>query len=120
MTSGATTIPALSSPTVPAVGNSQFGMNLVANTTAVSTPAVGTAIAAAANGTTLRGQALTGYDTPDTFKFLTGDSVANSANGGAGPTNSQIYTASYIVNVAGGQLAGTYTTTLTYICTSTF
>jgi hypothetical protein len=120
LTSGSTTIPALSSATVPAIGNSQFGMNLVANTTAVSTPAVGIAVTPSPNGTTLKGQPMTGYDTPDTFKFVTGDSIANSANGGAGPTNSQIYTASYIVNVAGGQLAGTYTTTLTYICTSTF
>ena len=120
MTSGSATIPALTSPTIPAVGNSQFGMNLVVNTIAVSTPAVGVAVTPAANGTTLRGQAIVGYNTPDTFKFLSGDPIANSANGSAGPTNSQIYTASYIVNVAGGQLAGTYTTTLTYICTSTF
>ncbi len=120
MTSGSATIPALTSATVPAIGNSQFGMNLEVNTTAVSTPAVGIAITPAANGTTLKGQAVAGYNTPDTFKFLTGDTIANSANGGAGPTNSQIYTASYIVNVSGGQLAGTYTTTLTYICTSTF
>jgi hypothetical protein len=116
MTSGATTIPGLSSATVPAVGNSQFGMNLVSNTTL----AVGANVAASPNGTTLKGQPFTGYDTDGTFKFLTGDAVAKSDNGGAGPTNSQIYTASYIVNVAGGQLAGTYTTTLTYICTSTF
>lgn len=120
LTSGSTTIPALASATVPAVGNSQFGMNLVANTTAVSTPAVGTAVTPAANGTTLKGEPLAGYNTADTFKFVSGNSIADSATGGAGPTNSQIYTASYIVNVAGGQLAGTYTTTLTYICTSTF
>jgi len=116
LTSGSTTIPGLSSATVPAIGNSQFGMNLVSNTTL----AVGTNVAPSPNGTTLRGQPFTGYDTDGTFKFLTGDPVAKSNNGGAGPTNSQIYTASYIVNVAGGQLAGTYTTTLTYICTSTF
>ncbi len=120
LTSGATTIPALSSPTVPAVGNSQFGLNLVANTTAVSTPAVGAAVNPAANGTTLKGEALAGYSTSDSFKFVSGNSIADSATSGAGPTNSQIYTISYIVNVAGGQLAGTYTTTLTYICTSTF
>ncbi len=120
MTSGATTIPALASATVPAVGNSQFGMNLVTNTTAVSTPAVGAALTPASNGTTLKGQALTGYNTADTFKFVSGDTIADSATSGAGPTNPQIYTASYLVNVAGGQLAGTYTTTLTYICTSTF
>ena len=116
LTSGSTTIPALASPTIPAVGNSQFGMNLVSNTTL----AVGTVVTPSPNGTTLRGQPFTGYDTDGTFKFFTGDPVAKSDNGGAGPTNSQIYTASYIVNVAGGQLAGTYTTTLTYICTSTF
>ena len=120
MTSGSATIPSLATATTPAIGNSQFGMNLVANTTSVSTPAVGLAINPIANATTLKGQSTTGYNTPDTFKFLSGDIIANSANGGAGPTNSQIYTASYIVNVAGGQLAGTYTTTLTYICTSTF
>lgn len=120
MTSGSTTIPSLGTATTPAIGNSQFGMNLVANTTAVSTPAVGSAINPAANGTTLKGQAATGYNTADTFKYVSGDIIADSANGGAGPSNSQIYTASYIVNVAGGQLAGTYTTTLTYICTSTF
>jgi len=120
LTSGSNTVPALSSATAAAVGFGQFGLNLVANTTATSNPAVGTAVTPAANGTTLKGQPATGYNTSDTFKFTTGDTVANSANGGAGPTNGQIYTASYIVNVAGGQPAGTYTTTLTYICTATF
>ncbi|HEX7368159.1 MAG TPA: hypothetical protein VF261_00700 [Candidatus Saccharimonadales bacterium] len=40
--------------------------------------------------------------------------------GQPGPTNSQRYTATYIVNVPGNQPAGTYVTTLTYICTPTF
>jgi hypothetical protein len=120
MTSGGNTIPAMGTAAAAAVGNGQFGMNLMANTTASSTPAVGTATAPTANGTTLKGQPLAGYNTADTFKFTSGDSVANSANGGAGPSNAQIYTASYIVNVTGSQTAGTYTTTLTYICTATF
>jgi hypothetical protein len=120
LTSGANTIPAMSTATTAVVGTGQFGMNLVANTTASSNPAVGASIAAASNGTTLKGQPLTGYNTVDTFKFTSGDSVANSAVSGAGPTNAQIYTASYIVNVSGSQTAGTYTTTLTYICTATF
>jgi hypothetical protein len=101
-------------------GTSQFGMNLKLNTTATSTVAVGAEVTAAANGTSLRGQAITGYNTADTFKFTTGDPVANSANGGAGPTNAQIYTVSYIANVAGNQASGLYTSTLTYICTATF
>ena len=120
MTSGSNTITALTSATAAAIGNGQFGMNLVTNTTAASSPAVGAGIAPTSNGTDLKGQAVTGYNTADTFKFNSGDTVANSATSGAGPTNAQIYTASYIVNVPGSQPAGTYTTTLTYICTPTF
>jgi hypothetical protein len=99
-------------------------MNLRANTTAAATGfgVVGSTadIAPTSTGTDLRGQAIGDYDTPDTFKFVSGEAVADSAFNAAGPTNAQIYTASYIVNVAGNQLAGTYTTTLTYICTPTF
>jgi len=120
LTSGSNTIAALTSATPAAIGFAQFGLNLVANTTAASTPAVGIAVTPAANGTTLKGRAATGYNTADTFKFVTGDTVADSGTSGLGPTNEQIYTVSYIVNVAGGQPAGTYTSTLTYICTPTF
>jgi hypothetical protein len=120
LTSGSNTITAMGSATTGVRGTGQFGLNLKANTTTTSTPAVGTEVAPAANGTNYKGQAATGYNTVDNFKFTTGDTVANSANGGAGPTDAQIFTASYIVNVAGSQAAGTYTTTLTYICTATF
>lgn len=120
LTSGANTIPAMGSATTGVRGTGQFGMNLKLNTTATTTVAVGLEAAPVANGTTYKGQAATGYNTVDTFKFASGDSVANSANGGAGPTNSQIFTSSYIVNVSGAQVAGTYTTTLTYVCTATF
>jgi hypothetical protein len=127
MTSGANSITAMTTAATAAstVGSSRFGMNLRANTTSTSTPAVGTDLTAASNGTDLKGQALTGYGTVDTFKFTSGDSVANSAYDGStnltlGPTNSQVYTATYIVNVSGIQQPGTYTTTLTYICTPTF
>jgi len=120
LTSGSNTITAMGSSTTGVRGISQFGLNLKANTTATSNPAVGTEVAPAANATNYRGQAITGYNTADNFKFTTGDSVANSANGGAGGSDAQIFTASYIVNVPGSQPAGTYTTTLTYICTPTF
>jgi hypothetical protein len=110
----------MGSATTGVHGVSQFGMNLKANTTATSTIAIGTEVAAASNTTTLRGQSLAGYNTVDTFKFVTGDSVANSGNAVLGPTNAQIYTVSYIVNVPGSQPAGTYTTTLTYVCTPTY
>lgn len=120
LTNGGNTVTAMSSSTTGVRGTSQFGMNLRANTTATSNPAVGIDVAPAANGTSLRGEALTGYNTVDNFKFNSGDSVADSGNGGAGSTNAQIFTISYIVNVSGNQAPGTYTSTLTYICTATF
>jgi len=120
LTSGSNTVSAMSAVGAGIHGVSQFGLNLKANTTATSTVAVGTEVAPAANGTNYKGQAAGNYNTVDQFKFVTGDTVANSANGGAGGTDAQIFTASYIVNVPGSQPAGTYTTTLTYICTPTF
>jgi len=122
LTSGSNTVTAMSSADVSKKGFRQFGMNLMANTSAsaASFPGTSADVAPAANGTNFKGQALSGYNTTDTFKFVSGDTVANSANGGAGPTDAQIYTASYIVNVSGGQPIGSYTTTLTYICTATF
>jgi hypothetical protein len=120
LTSGANTITGMGAATTGAHGVSQFGINLKANTTLTSTIAIGTEVAVPSNGTNYRGQAITGYNTVDTFKFTPGDTVANSANGGAGGSDAQIFTASYIVNVPGSQPAGTYTTTLTYICTPTF
>ena len=124
LTSGSNTVSAMttSGGAFGTRGLSQFGLNLRANTTTTSTPAVGTDVAPAANGTNFRGQAIpsSGYEVVDKFRFVTGESIANSANGSAGPTDAQIYTVSYIVNVSGGQPIGTYTTTLTYVCTATF
>jgi hypothetical protein len=120
LTSGSNTVTAMSTSTTGVRGTSQFGLNLKANTISTSTPAVGIEVAPAANGTNYKGQAITGYSVIDTFKYGNADGVANSANGGAGGTDAQIFTVSYIVNVPGSQPAGTYTTTLTYICTPTF
>lgn len=129
LTSGANNIPAMAAAAAPTIGVSQFGMNLKANLTTLDGDGgdtdFGAEIAAPSDAIDYKGQALAGYNTADVFKFVTGESVANSAYDGAsnntlGPTNSQVYTASYIVNVAGNQYAGTYTTTLTYIATPTF
>ncbi|MGH7141997.1 MAG: hypothetical protein ACREF5_00745 [Candidatus Saccharimonadales bacterium] len=120
LTSGSNTVTAMGVSGIGVHGVSQFGLNLKANTTATSNPAIGIEVAPADNGTNYRGQALSGYNTVDNFQFNSGDSVANSADGGAGGSDAQIFTVSYIVNVPGSQPAGTYTTTLTYICTPTF
>jgi hypothetical protein len=120
LTSGSNTISAMDPATTGTHGLSQFGLNLVANTTSSSSPAVGSSVAPAANGTNYKGEAVSPYATADSFRFASGNIVADSANGGAGGTDAQIFTISYIVNVPGSQPAGTYTTTLTYICTPTF
>lgn len=128
LTSGSFSIAGIGAANANSVqGTAQFGMNVVLNdgTPVVSYPnapnIVGSAnVAPAANGTNLRGQANAPYNSDDEFAYNTGDSVANSGNGGLGGTDAQIFTVSYIANVPGSQPPGSYTTTLTYICTPTF
>lgn len=123
LTNGSYTIPAMAGA-ASSVGTGQFGMNLVLNTITdnqLPTPQpVGQAIFPASNTTNYKAKPVTAFGTPDSFKYAAGV-VANSDDGGTpGPTDIQRYTASYIVNVSGSQPAGTYTTTLTYVCTATF
>ena len=129
LTSGGNDINPMATRGARVRGSEQFGMNLVANTAAVSTgidlitapfTIASSAVVPAANGTNFRGQPVTDYGTVDEFKYVDGNTVAASDNGGAGATDAQIYTVSYIANVPGSQPAGTYATTLTYICTPTF
>lgn len=119
MTSGSNTIAAMAAPAGSIKGTAQFGMNLKANTAAAaaSFPGNSAEVAPAADATNLWGRAATDYNASDTFKFASGNPVADS---NSSATNAQIFTSSYIVNVPGNQLAGTYTTTLTYIATATF
>ena len=117
LTNGSNTITAMSTATTSILGTGQFGMNLEVNTT----PAVGTALTPATDGVNYFGYPLVGYNTANTFKFVSGNSVSDSSDGTSPqPTNAQIYTVSYIVNVPGKQPPGTYTTTLTYIATATY
>lgn len=129
MTMGSSTIAPMTTAGPGVRGTNQFGMNLVENTLTTSDPLIGADITPTSNTTDLRAQAMADYNQPDVFKFVpAGDVIANSANdatpqpddGVGAPTNSQKYRASYIVNVAGSLLPGTYTTTLTYVCTANF
>jgi hypothetical protein len=135
LTSGSNTIAGLATPNASVKGVPQFGLNLRANTVAaapgfdpaapIGIKTLNADIDLTSNGTSLKGQPMPDYRTADTFKFVSGDVVANSAYDGAtnttlGASDAQIFTASYIANVPGSQAAGTYTSTLTYICTPTF
>lgn len=107
LTSGANTIAAMASNAASSQGTGQFGINLKANTT----PSVGSNVSGSGSGT-----ATTNYNTADSFRFVSGDSVASAT----AATNSNTYTVSYIANIAGSQTAGSYATTLTYTATATF
>ncbi|MEO5628094.1 MAG: hypothetical protein ABIQ89_04390 [Candidatus Saccharimonadales bacterium] len=107
LTSGANTIAALAANTASTQGTAQFGINLMANTT----PSVGTAVSGAGTGAPA-----TNYNTANSFRFGTGETVASAA----AASNSNTYTVSYIANIPGNQAAGAYSTALTYIATATF
>jgi hypothetical protein len=92
--------------TTSSTGTSQFGINLRSNTSLGGADVSG-------SGTGTYG---TNYGTIDNFRFFTGDTVATAA----AATNANAFTVDYIANVPGSQAAGSYSTTLTYICTATF
>jgi hypothetical protein len=89
------------------IGVPQFGTNVVDN----ATPNVGAGVTGTGSGV-----GIGGYNVADSFRFFNGDTVASAG----GVTQSNLYTNSYVVNVGGDQAAGTYTATMTYICTATF
>ena len=115
LTSGSNTIPAMgSSASTVSIGSSEFGLNLVTN----ATPAVGANMTPAFDGSDYTGSVSSPFDTADNFAF--DDTTTNEVASSTGPSAAQKYTVSYIVNVAGNQSPGNYTTTLTYICTPTY
>jgi hypothetical protein len=107
MTSGNFTIPNLKTPTPSKVGNSQFGINVVAN----SSPRTGSN--PIGNGS---GNPTLGYSTPNYYSFNDGDPIVSSIY----PSDFGEYTATYLVNVSGNQPEGIYATTINYICLANF
>lgn len=107
LTSAGGTIAALASGGTSSQGTSQFGINLVANTT----PSVGSNVSGGGTGA-----AATGYNTANNFKFLAGDTVASAG----AATNNNVFTTSYIANVATNTAAGQYSTAITYTATANF
>jgi hypothetical protein len=136
LTSGSYHIPGIggtAATDASTVGTNAFGMNLVADTNAnASTPALtvpSAAINPASDSSNYWGTAETPFTTGDSYAFSDSDSaltlndVAASDFGQTGtaePTNGQVYTVTYMANVAANLPAGSYSTTLTYICTPTF
>jgi len=104
------TIAAMGSTGPSQAGVEQFGINLVANTSPVS---VGSN---PDNGQFGFGAASTNYDTPNNYRFVNGETIAQATKS-SGDT---IYTISYLVNVTSLTPGGAYTTNQTLICTGTY
>jgi len=107
LTSGIHTIPAMTTPDVSKVGTGQFGLNLRANTT----PVVGSNVQGTGSGVVTAD-----YDTPDYYKFLSGDVLVNSSSA----ENFRLFTVSYVANISANQAPGIYVSTLQYITLGTF
>lgn len=106
LTSSGNLINALSTPTPSATDTEQFGFNLVAN----NSPVVGVDPVGGS------GQAAVGYNTPDSFKFVSGETIAQAAL----PSNFTNYTMSIISNITGITDAGNYATNLTVVVTGRY
>ena len=107
MTSGTNVIPALNGfPQSSQAGTSQFGMNLRFN----SSPAVGSDPIGV--GTSVISPQ---FNVSNNF-FFNNQVVTNSTL----PTDYNVFTVSYLVNVSNSQSPGVYNTTLTYIAIAAF
>lgn len=90
-------------------GTNQFGINLVANTS----PVVG---ANPNNGQFGQGLAATNYNTPNSFRYVSGETIATAPKS-SGLT---IYTISYLVNIASLMPGGQYVSNQQIVCTATY
>ena len=92
----------LTSQTASSPGTEQFGINLVANT---SPSSFGEDPEQVPDSSFSFGQAATGYDTADVYKYVKGDTVAYSDTS-SGRTN---FTISYLANISELTPGGIYT-----------
>ena len=91
-------------------GTEQYGINVVANTSPVSLGANPN------NGQFGFGQAATGYDTSNNYKYVNGDIIAQ----GPKSSGTTIYTISYLINVSELSPGGAYSGAETLICTGSY
>lgn len=109
LTSGSNVLTAMSSVDSSRTNTKQFGMNLVSNTA----PSIGSNVTGLGSGVVKNG-----YNTTNQFKFVpnTSETIASAL----APTNSNVFTTSYIANMDGATAAGAYSTALTYAITANF
>lgn len=121
-TNGTRSLAAMSTAAASSQGTEQFGINLVANTSPTngSFPAgVGANPSLQPNSNFANGIAATGYDTANTYKYVIGDTIAQSGPTGKawGQTN---FTISYIANVNAVTTGGLFSVDHDIVLLATF
>lgn len=109
-TNGGHVITPMSTTGVSQAGIEQFGINVVHNTSPVVFGAD------PSNGLFGVGEASTNYNTPNNYRYVSGETIAD----GPKSSGSTIYTISYLVNVASHTPGGQYTSSQTLVCTGTY
>ncbi len=107
VTSGNEVIPNLTSNTSSSIGTSQFGINLRSN----SSPLSGADVSGIGTGVPTAN-----YDTPNSYRYVSGEMIARSAF----PTLYNRYTVSYMVNVSDDQKPGVYAASFTFTAVASF
>lgn len=107
------TMQALSVPTASIVGDEQFGINLVANTSPIS---FGANPAHNPDNTFSFGQVSPDYSSSNFYKYAKGDAVAYSTSS----SSATDYTVSYIFNMSNVTPGGTYNLVHVLVATGTY
>ncbi len=108
---------ALSTPAASSPGTEQFGINLVANTTACGAPTTfGANPIQIPDNTYSFGTIASGYNTCGLFKYVKGDTIAQSTKS----TGETDYTVSYLYNISNVTAAGQYDFHHVLVATSTY
>jgi hypothetical protein len=116
----------MGTPGAGAAGTEGFGMNVVANSCPAAAPALPTKGGCTTSfgadpsqnpdSTFSYGNAASGYDTANSYKYQDQSIIAQSAKS----TSFTDYTISYLFNISGVTPAGTYTMNQSIVATSTF
>jgi hypothetical protein len=112
-TNNAYSIHGLTTPTASAAGTEQFGMNLTANTIPAT---FGANPSDQPDSTFSYGEATSDYSNPNLYKYVQGDTIAESLRS----TSYTTYTISYIFNISNVTPGGTYTFNHVLVATATY
>lgn len=103
----------MATATASSVGNEQFGINLVANTSPAS---FGADPVQQPSTSFSYGTAATGYNTTNLYKYVDGQTIA-TATRASGKTD---YTISYLANISIATPNGSYSSNQTLVCVGTY